>query len=147
MKHRRIIWFAVILISGIYAFVTFMDYRQSDYERQYTSKIKAVVTRGGEVEREIIDRGRSHVTKYYQDIQIQFENNGITVNKYCERVQASTKRGYKAGSKVTCYVDDENNVTFAYNVRDNLYGTVVAMVIMVIGIWRYIKAGKEAGKD
>lgn len=101
----------------------------------------------GEVEREVINRGKSFVEKYYQDIWIEFRNNGILEQQYCEKVVADSQRGYEVGEIVTCYVDDENNVTFAYNVQDNLHGTIVGAVIFVVGIWQYIKAGKEKKEE
>lgn len=146
-KRKRGIWFLITLISGIYAAVTLMVYLQSDYERENCDKIRATVIDVEKVETEVIDRGRSHVTKYYQDIWIEFRNNGALEQEYCERVMADTKRGYEVGEEVTCYVDDENNITFAYNVRDNLYGTIIAAVIFVAGVWQYIKAGKEKKEE
>lgn len=146
-KTKRVIWFLIILISGIYAFVTFMVYQQSDDERENGNKIKATIIDAGEVEKEVISRGKSFVEKYYQDIWIEFRNNGILEQQYCQRVMADTKRGYKVGETVTCYVDDENNVTFAYNVRDNLRGTIVAAVIFAVGVWQYRKAGREKKQE
>lgn len=142
-RAKRIIWFWIIVISGVYTFVTFMIYQQSGYERENYNKIKATIMDVGEVEREVINRGKSFVEKYYQDIWIEFRNNGILEQQYCEKVVADSQSGYEVGEIVTCYVDDENNVTFAYAVRDNLHGTIVGAVIFAVGIWQYIKAGKE----
>lgn len=146
-KRKRAIWFLITLISGVYAAVTLMVYLQSEDERENCDKISVTVIGVGEVEAEVRDRGKSHVTTYYQDIWIEFRNNGVLEQQYCERVMADTKRGYEVGEKVTCYVDDENNITFAYNVRDNLHGTIIAAVIFVVGVWQYRKAGKEKKEE
>lgn len=142
-SKKRTILFLITLVSGIWTFVTLMVYMQSDYERYNCDKIIAIVVDVGEIEKEITKGRRSYVTKYYQDVWIEFENDGVKVDKYCERVSAANESGYEVGEEVTCYVDEMNNITFAYNVRDNLYGTIVAGIVFVVGVCCYIRAGKD----
>ena len=142
----------VILTSGICAFVTFMVYLQSGYERDYAAKLTATITEVGDVQREVLSRRgfRAHSTyveKYYQDIVIAYEKDGELLETYCQRVMTDRSEGYKAGDEITCYVDDEGQVAFYYNVRDKLYLTIVSALICVGAILLYTRIDRKRDRS
>lgn len=121
-----------MIISGICTFVTLMVYMQSDYERNYCDKITASVIETGNVNKEVIDRGKSHVEKYYQDITIQFTKGGTVTEKYCENFFTNTQRGYSVGDEIVCYVDNKNNIKFSDTVQENLFGTLISFAVFAV---------------
>ncbi|MBR1930697.1 MAG: hypothetical protein IJ833_04360 [Lachnospiraceae bacterium] len=141
---KKFILFFVILVSAICTFATLMVYLQSGYEREHSTKMTAIITEVGAVEREVISRPRVYVEKYYQDIVIEYEKNGERIETYCSRVMTELPDGYAVGEEIQCYVDDYNHISFSYSVRDNLSQTIVSGLVCAGAIYLFSRVNKKA---